>query len=975
MTAPTNCMKCPALVACRHHVVNGAGKGSKVMFVATNPDFWADQKDYAFYGRQGKLLASLLQAANIPTSDIYRTYAVRCMTPGRPARKPKVEEMRNCRPFLIDEIRAVNPDVIVTLGPEPLAVLIGMPDMAVHRQAVADWERQRLNDRHAWQADVARWTGWDKASRGPKPKAPKPAPKPQPPKNKAVTLKDVTGHILIQPDTGIPVIPSYALTYLLAGNWEHSAVSIKHYEKAYAMATGDMPWEAGGTPPEYPIIDTMDKLRALRDYLLSPGVDTIWFDCETGNEGKGLKWMESELLCWSFAGGPGEGFVFPLLYNAGNADYMPELFPAWHGHMPEVIQILRDIFGSDKDKGGHNVLFDIRNLMRKASAFVRAATAFGITVNGRIKDTELLSHSIEESVPHNMTNLLAYHTTFPYYENDIKKYKKNMNRAPNKEMWNYSGADAEVLPLLWDSMRPIAEAEGTAWALDNVTSKMLDVCLEIEDAGLPIDRAHFDALCLFYIDQIEEEEQKLWAATPHRAPGWKYNDPKVLREVLFKELKLPKSGRKTKGGRGCEDCSDGVCFDHDQTGKDALEDLIKLHGIVHPALPALMRLKNLTKRRGTYLDGSDGKSGFLQHIQPDGRIHCTMKISRTETGRLASEEPNGQNIPNYVHIHQFGDTCHGTKGGCQGPGCKSDKHDEHCTAFYAQTYGLNTTNAFHDMIKAPPGYMIMNVDWSQLEVWVLAYTLKERLGSTTLLDVLESGQDIHLWMARQMFSEVDPEMSDKDWKDAHPELRRRAKTANFGIGYGLTVQGFMLRERCTEDEAKETINRYKAIVPIDDYFRLIREDIERGMYVENWAGRRRHITYLAILKALGMSTELEGAVREAINFPIQSGGSDVHSIASRQTLEYIKSGPLKGRDVRIIGSVHDSLTLLVAAPTEEFVRETAWIIKDLWRRVAWEQLRPNGSPLYWKVPCEVEVGQTWGTSEYTMNAKGDWDTA
>src|SRR5690606_32353992 len=102
-----------------------------------------------------------------------------------------------------------------------------------------------------------------------------------------------------------------------------------------------------------------------------------------------------------------------------------------------------------------------------------------------------------------------------------------------------------------------------------------------------------------------------------------------------------------------------------------------------------------------------------------------------------------------------------------------------------------------------------------------------------LLDVLESGRDVHLWMAREMYPDVDPDAADKEWKNTHSDLRRRAKTVNFGVGYGLTTQGLMLREGCTEEEAEDTIARYKAIVPIDEWFRLIETQVNRDGYISN----------------------------------------------------------------------------------------------------------------------------------------------
>lgn len=922
---------------CRHQIVQGAGDPSaRILFVGQNPGAQEDKEGKPFVGPSGKLLGHLCDAAGINRGSVWRTNAVRCASPGN--RPPKRDEILNCRDYLIEEIRELNPAVIVTLGATPLTSLYAMGEDRQHVLNMAHWEDECKALEEEW-ADLNQET----VAKGEKPlRKFKPPLKPKAPKLRAAAIKDVAGHTLIQPDTGIPMIATYHPSFLMRGNWEQSTMVIEHFKKAQRIATGR---QVVGKMGEYHVVDSLDKLAALREYLLSDAVETIWFDSET----TGLKWMKDELLCLSFSGGEGEGYVVPILHNPGNGQ--PDLHPAWENdNFIPMLKELRTIFGSNKPKGGQNVIFDLRMLERSNKKdFVEAATAFGIKVNGEIRDTELTHHSIAEQLPHNMTTTLALYTDMPFYEDEIKHLKKAMATVPNNVIWPYSAADADGLPRLWNSLRPVAEEEGTSWVTDNITAPMLRVCRDIEERGFLIDLDHFNKLCKFYDYEIAKAEELLWKLVPHRPPGWKYNYAPTLRDVLFKELKLPTSGRKTKSSKECQDCADGVCFEHDQTGKDALKDIsLRIGG--HSVLDAIMNLKFLTKRKSTYLDGGNG--GWKKHIRPDGRIHTTMKVSRAETGRLASEEPNVQNLPNYVHIHPIGATC----------------SDKECTAFFENTFGLNTENAFHDMIIAPPGKVIMNADWSQLEVWVLAYRLWHDTGDRTLLDVLESGTDIHLYMARKMFPDVGAELSDKDWKNTYAHLRRRAKTAVFGIGYGLTEQGFMLRERCTLEEAQEIIERYKKVVPgLTVYFRMIREQAYRMGYVENDFGRRRHATSLSLLKAMRAYGDLEGQIREMINFPIQSSGSDLHSIASYQTYA---SPKLKSRGCDVLISVHDSLTFESDAPDNQYVHETAWAIKDMWGDVALNTLDRNGKRLGWTVPVELEWGQRWGSPEWKLDAKG-----
>lgn len=721
---------------------------------------------------------------------------------------------------------------------------------------------------------------------------------------------------------------------------------------------------ASGT---YLTITSLSELRALRDYLLDPSVEIIFYDTETIG---GLDWTQSELLCISFSAGVGEGYVVPVLFQDANGEM--DFYPSWNTEkrLNKMVDILREIFGSAKPKCGHNQLYDLRMLERdNANVWVDALTAWGIKINGPLLDTELEHHAIAESLPHNMTMTLALFTDMAFYEDEIKKYKKHMELAPNQMVWEYSARDADGLPRLRDAFRPIIQKEKTDYVLDNITLPMLRVCREIEDNGFPINVDYFNRLCQFYRQEVTRAEKQLWAAVPHRQPGWKYTYAPTLRTVLFQELGLPVSGRKTPKSRECDDCADGVCFEHDQTGKDALEDVYALKP--HPVIKAVIELKNLTKRLSTNLDG--GRGGMARFIRVDARIHPSMKISRAETGRLASENPNSQNIPNYVHIHQHGDVCAELK--CVGRGCTvhtTDPKHQHCKGFYNYTFGINTCNAFHDLVDAPPGKVILNVDWSALELWVLAYRIHADIGDRTLLDMLLSGADPHTWMARKMYPTIDQPMTDKEWKDAHPDLRRRAKACNFGIGYGLSEFSYAQREGVTLEVAEEIFALFKSVVPIDAWHRHIVKHIEKYGWIPNEFGRRRHLQYLRIIKAMGEQRDYEGGLREGINFVVQSSGSDLHSVASFRA--YI-SDKLIARGCRIILSVHDSLTFEADAPNMQYVQDTAWIVKTIFQETAQNLKHPDGTPLNWDIPCEVEWGQTWGTHTHKLNGRGELEVA
>lgn len=931
---PPDCERCPALVKSRRQIVGGRGTPGYIMFIGLGPGEQEDEKCKAFVGPSGHLLRLLTEVAGIRSSDIYLTNAIRCHPAGN--RRPKVDEIKACRPFLIEEIKDVAPEVIVTLGDIALQSVYG----------------------------------------------------------RAVTLGSVLGQTLTQPETGIPFVPTYHPAFMLRGQWQVADMVQAHLEKARRLADGEQkqPWMGEYTP-----VTTIEGLRDLRDYLLHPDTAELSFDCET----TGLNWRQDEVLCISLATEIGEGFVVPLLSHRNIAPEIMEisekrvealrkgkepknkaeslwlakvgrlgasLLPDnsalkvaqaidvslrlveiprldaidshWEdGEWPEVIAILQEIFASDIKKIGQNALFDVRFLERSPDwPFVSAATAFGFKINGQIEDTLLLHHAVAEAAMpaeakrtkrSSLTILSALYSDLPFYEEEItelSKGKRRMADVPDAILWEYSGADADAVLRVAPPLRAMAEKEGALWASENIIQPLIRCCWEMEKRGVLVDKPYFNHLCYHYAERIDEAEKRLWSVCLlETRPPWKYLDYKSLQRVLFHELKLPASGRKTDSGRGCDACDAGLCFDHEQTGKDALKAIQEVSD--HPILPILLELKELRKAHGTYLDGGSG--GFRRHIEADGRIRCQYRVGGAETSRLSSAEPNMQNIPAKVEIPE-----------------------------------LDTHDAFCRMFVAPEGYGLMTADWSQAEIWGMAY----EAGDSGLLDTLTSGQDVHTYIDRAVWP-IDPDLTDLEWKEAHADLRRKGKTLIFGIGYGLTDEGIAERMDCSLEEAADIRARYLLVVPsLPSYFSRIRRDIVERGYIENVFGQRRHFPSASLLKAVRRLNDLEGLIREGINYPIQSGCSTLHSAAHIRTEA---NAILRERQCRPLISVHDSLTFEFRWPDHAYAEQTARIIKALWEDTARNLVLQDGRKLDWQIPVEVAWGPSWGEDWYHLTAKGD----
>jgi DNA polymerase-1 len=286
---------------------------------------------------------------------------------------------------------------------------------------------------------------------------------------------------------------------------------------------------------------------------------------------------------------------------------------------------------------------------------------------------------------------------------------------------------------------------------------------------------------------------------------------------------------------------------------------------------------------------------------------------------------------------------------------------------------LHSKDAVRQMFIARPGYGVLNADWAQMEVWVMAYETQDE----TLLGLLQAGVDIHAYVARELCKlgisskfpsdAVDAHLSLDEWKLVHPDIRDRGKVFVFGMNYGLTDVGAGQRLGCTSEEAAPLLSHYvQYIFPgMEKFFLRIREEMFAGSSVSNIFGRRRHFDEVPLLAALHYTGDLEGAVRQGFNLPIQGGAHDLHSLAHIATEREVSAW------IQPVVEMHDSL--LLEAP-EDRVEEAAEAIKSLWESVARETILPNGKRLGWEIPVDVKWGASFGTLDHVLTGSGKVDT-
>ena len=316
------------------------------------------------------------------------------------------------------------------------------------------------------------------------------------------------------------------------------------------------------------------------------------------------------------------------------------------------------------------------------------------------------------------------------------------------------------------------------------------------------------------------------------------------------------------------------------------EVLEKLRGH-HPIVDAILEYRQYAKLNSTYVEGL-GKV-----IAPDGRIHTSFQNTVTATGRLSSTEPNLQNIPVRTEL-----------------GAR-----------------------MREMFVAAPGHVLVDADYSQVELRVLAHMADDKAMQAAFL----SGEDIHTATAAQVFGVPSGEVTG--------EMRRRAKAVNFGIVYGISEFSLAQDIGVTRSEAKEYMDRYFATFHgVRDYMTRVVEEAKEKGYVSTHMGRRR---WLPELKSSNFNLRSFGE-RVALNMPIQGTAADLMKLAMIHVDAALGREGLKGR---LVLQVHDEL--IVECPEAEAGRVKALLTREM------EGVARMAVPL----KADAGIGRSWAEAK------------
>jgi DNA polymerase I len=390
-----------------------------------------------------------------------------------------------------------------------------------------------------------------------------------------------------------------------------------------------------------------------------------------------------------------------------------------------------------------------------------------------------------------------------------------------------------------------SQAPGAIWKLKPLLDErlksqdLLRVFTELEMPLIPVlaamERAGIE-VDTKHIDTLLTSASKEVASLEaqiykHAGGPFNINSPAQLGDILFTTLGLRGKVRRTGGG----------------APSTAASELEKLRD-EHPIIELILQYRELNKLKTTYIEP------FPSLVGTDGRIHTTYNQAGAATGRLSSVDPNLQNIPTRTELGQ----------------------------------------QFRASFVAPKGFRLLSLDYSQLELRIVAHIAHDE----TMSESFRNGEDIHTRTASEIFG-VAPAQVSKD-------MRRQAKVLNFGIIYGMGVLGFARAAGVNRDTAKKFIDEYFARFPgIASYMERTKQEAFDNGYVSTLMGRRRPLTDIrSTMPQLAAQAE-----RMAINHPIQGTGADIVKSAMIAVDTYLRSGDAPG--ARMLLQVHDELVIEV----------------------------------------------------------------
>jgi DNA polymerase I len=588
---------------------------------------------------------------------------------------------------------------------------------------------------------------------------------------------------------------------------------------ASRLAVDALP-RAEAPPVEYETVLTQDALdRWLRAVQQA---DLVSFDTSTSTADP----LTAEIVGISLAIEPASGCYIPFGHRYAGAPAQLEA--------ATVLDALRGWLGdAARAKLGQNLKYA-----------QHALANHGLELAGCTHDTEIESYVLESHKPHDLESLARRHLDLPTINYDTVT-GKGMHRIPFEQValdraTEYATENADVTLRLHRHLAPQIERDPKLSRIyTTIELPVREVLFKMERTGVLIDSELLAGESRDLGERVNALEQEA-----HRLAGTPFNlgSPKQLCEILFERMQLPVR-KKTATGQPSTD-----------------EEVLEALAADYPLPKVLLEYRALAKLKSTYADKLPAM------VNPrTGRLHTTFSQTTAVTGRLASIEPNLQNIP------------------------------------VRTIDGRRIREAF----VAPSGHTLISADYSQVELRIMAHLSED----PALLKAFQEGDDIHRVTAAEIFSVPVAEVT--------TDQRRYIKAVNFGLIYGMSAFGLATQLGIERSAAQQFIDRYFARYPgVAAYMQRTRELAREQGYVETVFGRR---LFLPDIRAAS-GPRRAGSERAAINAPMQGTAADLIKLAMIAVQHHLEREALA---TRLILQVHDELVL--EAPDHEAER----IIRDL----------------------------------------------
>ncbi|MCB1531126.1 MAG: DNA polymerase I [Rhodospirillales bacterium] len=588
---------------------------------------------------------------------------------------------------------------------------------------------------------------------------------------------------------------------------------------------------------QYTLIDDLKTLKAWIDEAFDTGYLAI--DTETTN----LTPAMAKLVGISISPSIGRAAYIPLGHAPEEVDLLGEAAEELKQiPLEECLQALKPLL-EDKAvlKIGQNIKYDWQMLFKHGIKMFPC------------DDTMLLSYCLDGTSHSNAMDELSKqfldHTPIKYEEVAGKGKKQvTFDRVPVEAALDYAAEDAEITHRLYRVFKPRLAREKMAGVYEDIERPLIPVIAQMELSGIKVDPAILKSMSHEFGKKLADLESDI-----QKAAGTEFNvaSPRQIGEILFEQMGL-EGGKKTKTGQWSTDVG-------------TLEKLA-LQG--HDIVTKILEWRQLSKLKSTYTDA------LQEQINPEtGRVHTSFSMAGTSTGRLASSDPNLQNIP-----------------------IRSEEGRKIREAFVAEK-----------------GHLLLSVDYSQVELRLVA----EMANVKALKAAFREGVDIHALTASQVFG--------VGLEDVTPDLRRQAKAVNFGIIYGISGWGLAKQLDCDPADANEFIKKYlNTFSEIRDYMEAVKEEARKHEFVRTLYGRKCFVPNINAKNGAWRA----GAERAAINAPLQGTAADIMKKAMARMPAALEKEKLSAK---MLLQVHDELIFEVP---EEELDATAALVKSVMENVA-----------------------------------------